>query len=183
MYPHFDLSRAYGNAVLQPHWKETEKVERIGFTDIEAKFRTDTGIDWIAYGWRRNDSFSRALIMKKCAGYDPQARRVFPLRAWRRKDVYDYLELRGIPLPEKIGREEQSGLDFHPASIAMLKRRPEDWAKWKRDFPFSEVQLVGKDRDSQASEPAKTAGEDLQASSNTAPRRKAIHAQARGKME
>lgn len=96
-YPHFDLVRCYRNAVLQPHWRGLQNTPRIGMADIEAKFRADAKVDWIAYGWRRNDSLSRAIIMKRYAGYDPNSRRVFPIRSWRRAEVYAYLESRGIP--------------------------------------------------------------------------------------
>lgn len=60
--------------------------------EIEEQFRQDADVKWIAYGWRRSDSFSRAMIMKSCEGYDPTAARVFPLRAWRNSDVYEYLD-------------------------------------------------------------------------------------------
>jgi 3'-phosphoadenosine 5'-phosphosulfate sulfotransferase (PAPS reductase)/FAD synthetase len=139
-YPHFDLSRCYRNAVLQPHW--AKDVPRIKLPDIERKFRADTEVSWIAYGWRRNDSFSRALIMKKCAGFDPASRRVFPIRTWKRIDVLAYLQANAIPLPETFGRKDQGGLDFHPQALETLRRRfPGDWERWKADFPFSEIQL------------------------------------------
>lgn len=143
MYPHFDLSRCYKHAVLQPHWRGLDDVPKINMADIETYFKAEAKIDWIAYGWRRNDSFSRALIMKKCAGYDPDAQRVFPLRSWRRQDVYAYLEERGIAAPPKLGRKEQGGLDFHRGALEELRKKyPADYAKWLRDFPFSEIQLL-----------------------------------------
>jgi 3'-phosphoadenosine 5'-phosphosulfate sulfotransferase (PAPS reductase)/FAD synthetase len=143
MYPHFDLSRCYRHAVLQPHWKKTRKAPSVKMADIEAVFRRDANVDWIAYGWRRNDSFSRALIMKKCGGYDPVAKRVFPLRSWRRADVYAYLDARGIPHPPKLGRKEQGGLDFDAGALVELRERyPDDWERWQRDFPFSGVQVL-----------------------------------------
>lgn len=142
-YPHFDLCRCYRYAVLAPHWQGHEKTPRIGMADIENKFRKDADVKWIAYGWRRNDSFSRALIMKKCAGLDPDAGRVFPLRAFSRTHVLNYLKSRRIPRPAGLGREEQGGLDFHPEALAHLKEHyPADWAKWQRDFPFSQMQLA-----------------------------------------
>jgi 3'-phosphoadenosine 5'-phosphosulfate sulfotransferase (PAPS reductase)/FAD synthetase len=141
-YPHFDLARCYQHAVLQPHWKGLDKTRRIGQADIERAFRKDAGVSWIAYGWRRNDSYSRTMIMKKTAGLDPETGRVFPLRAWRKQDVLRYLERRGIPRPPSLGREEQGGLDFNAAALAELRDRyPADWARWQRDFPFSGVQF------------------------------------------
>jgi hypothetical protein len=142
MYPHFDLSRCYRNALLQPHWKNLKDTPVIKMSDIEAKFRKDAQLDWIAYGWRRNDSLSRSLIMKQCGGYDPSSKRVFPLRSWKRQEVYDYLHSRGINWFEGLGRKEQGGLDFHEGSLRFLKEKnPEDWQRWLRDFPFSEIQV------------------------------------------
>lgn len=142
-YPHFDLARCYRHAVLQPHWRGLDRCPRITMADIEAVFRADAGVDWIAYGWRRNDSFSRALIMKRCAGIDFAARRVFPLRAWRRRDVYGWLDARRISRPPTLGRKEQGGLDFvRPALEYLRDRYPQDYRRWLTDFPFSEVQML-----------------------------------------
>lgn len=173
MYPHFDLSRCYRNAVLQPHWQGLERTPRVKLTDIERKFRADADVEWIALGWRRNDSFSRALIMKQCNGYDPNGRRVFPLRSWRRQDVFDYLAARKIPLPESLGRKEQGGLDFHAGALQHLRdHRPDDYARWLRDFPFAGLQLADRtDQVAPETEPAAPASLATQAASRTAPRR------------
>jgi 3'-phosphoadenosine 5'-phosphosulfate sulfotransferase (PAPS reductase)/FAD synthetase len=136
-YPHFDLSRCYDNSVFQPHW--ARGAVRVRWADMEAHFREQAKIAWIAYGWRRNDSFSRALIMKKCRGWDPAARRVYPLRAWRRAQVYEYLDSQGIARPDTLGRKEQGGLDFHPEALRALGEV--DRRKWLEDFPFAVIQL------------------------------------------
>jgi 3'-phosphoadenosine 5'-phosphosulfate sulfotransferase (PAPS reductase)/FAD synthetase len=142
MYPHFDLSRCYRNAVLQPHWK-LDQTSVVKMADIDNHFREQANVSWIAYGWRRNDSFSRAMIMKQNSGFDPGARRLFPLRSWRRQDVFAYLTARHIPLPPGLGRKDQGGLDFHPGALAELRDKyPEDWAKWLADFPFAGLQLA-----------------------------------------
>ena len=143
MYPHFDLSRCYRYAVLQPHWRGLHTVPRIKMADIELAFRADADVDWIAYGWRRNDSFSRALIMKQCGGLDVQAHRVFPLRAWRRMEVYQFLGQSLIAPPPSLGRKEQGGLDFvRPALMWLREYYPDDYARWLVDFPFSGVMLA-----------------------------------------
>ena len=143
MYPHFDLVRCYRSALFQPHWRGLDKVPAIGFADVEARFRLDSGVIWIAYGWRRNDSFSRALIMKRCRGLDWDARRVFPLRAFKRRDVYDYLRERRISPPPTLGRKEQGGLDFVPVALVWLREYyPDDYLRWLRDFPFSAMQIA-----------------------------------------
>jgi phosphoadenosine phosphosulfate reductase len=140
MYPHFDLTRCYRNAVLQPHWRGLDRTPKIEMSDIEAAFRQDANVEWIAYGWRRSDSFSRAIILQQTGGFDGKSRRVFPLRRWRRSEVYDYLDERGIPRPPTLGRKEQGGLDFHPDALRELREQhPADYARWMRDFPFSET--------------------------------------------
>ena len=142
-YPHFDLVRCYRQAVLQPHWSGMENTSAIKLIDIEGHFRRAARVDWIAYGWRRNDSFSRALIMRRCRGLDFGARRVFPLRSFRRQQVYSYLAEQDIPRPETFGRKEQGGLDFAPGSLRVLRDQyPADWQRWLTDFPFSEVQIL-----------------------------------------
>lgn len=147
MYPHFDLSRCYRHAALQPHWRGLQDAPWLTLADIEAHFRREAGVEWMALGWRRNDSFSRALIMRACRGIDFKARRVFPLRSFRRAQVYEYLADRGIPEPPRLGRKEQGGLDFvRPALEWLRDRYPDDWARWLVDFPFSPVQLAGPPR-------------------------------------
>ena len=79
MYPHFDLCRCYRHGVLSPHYDKGLKCPKIKLPDIESQFRADANVAWLAMGWRRNDSFNRALIMKQCRGFDPKAQRVFPL--------------------------------------------------------------------------------------------------------
>jgi len=142
MYPHFDLSRCYRNAVLQPHWIGLKNAPKIKIADIENRFREEARIDWIAYGWRRSDSLSRALILKKWRGYDVVRHRVYPLRIWKRQHVLDYLERHRIPIPPGLGRKEQGGLDFHPKALEHLRHNCEgDWTKWLNDFPLSEIQI------------------------------------------
>jgi phosphoadenosine phosphosulfate reductase len=143
MYPHFDLVRCYKNALLQPHYNGLDKVARVSMADIEDQFRQDTSVEWLAYGWRRNDSFSRALILKSCMGIDEKSQRVYPLRCWKRRDVQAYNAARRLPKPESLGRKDQGGLDFHPGALRWLKENyPDDYEKWLVDFPFSEVQLL-----------------------------------------
>lgn len=143
MYPHFDLARCYRHAVLQPHWRGLDRASALSMADIERAFRAEAGVNWLAYGWRRNDSFSRALIMRQCAGLDFAARRVFPLRAFKRREVYELLDARGIPRPPMLGRKEQGGLDFvRPALEWLREQYPDDFAKWVTDFPFSGVMLM-----------------------------------------
>lgn len=140
MIPHWDLCRVYRYAVLQPHWFRASDVPKYGMAEVEAFFRQEAKVEWCALGWRRTDSYSRAMIMKVCHGLDFKTRRVFPLMVWRRGDVLAYLASRKIVQPPGFGRKEQGGLDFHPAALRALS--PADQQRWLRDFPFAVAQLV-----------------------------------------
>jgi len=145
-YPSGNLSHCYANSVLQPHWSAARKAPIIKQVDIENTFRCDAGVEWIALGWRRSDSFNRAIILKKSGGIDFGSRRIFPIRTWKRSDVYAYLARRKITPTPGFGRKEQGGLDFHPGAIDYIRQRPADWDRLTKDFPFigvqsSEIQL------------------------------------------
>lgn len=142
-YPHFDLSRCYGNAILQPHWTALDEVPVIKFKDVEMRFRSETGIEWIAYGWRRSDSLSRALILVHNGGIDWENKRVYPIARWSRQDVLSYLRMKKIPRPPTFGRAEQGGVDFHPLAMAWIKENyPDDFEKIRKDFPYVEAQII-----------------------------------------
>lgn len=140
IYPHYDLSRIYRYAVLMPHWVELEDFPVFGMADVEKVFRDEAGVEWIAYGWRKSDSITRAVILKRLRGIDFDHRRVFPIYNWRRPQVYEYLHQHGIPTPPTLGRKEQGGLDFHPEALKYLAENyPDDWLRWLECFPFSPV--------------------------------------------
>lgn len=146
-YPHFDLYRCYKNAIFQPHWKATDEVPKITMKDVEQTFRADTGVTFIAYGWRRTDSLSRALIMKSCHGIDLKAQRIYPIWQWRRSDVFSYLKIRNIPRPPALGRQEQGGADFHPEALRWLRDNyPDDYDKFIKEFPYAEIQTLANDK-------------------------------------
>lgn len=146
-YPHFDLTRCFRYAVLQPHWSLLDHTPSLSMKDVESAFRQDAAVNWIAYGWRRNDSRSRALILKSNHGRDAKAKRIFPLRTWRRRDVLCYLSQRRIPIPPGFGRTEQGGVDFHPETLRYLKRYwPDDYVKIMEMFPYAESQIIAADR-------------------------------------
>lgn len=58
--PHWDLSRRFRHAVLQPHWRDHPRPPRVSARDVEEYVRTVFSVRWIAYGWRRNDSMARS---------------------------------------------------------------------------------------------------------------------------
>lgn len=144
--PHFDLSRCFKFAVLQPHWAILDDTPRVTMHNVETAFRRDANVQWIAYGWRRSDSRSRAIILSNNRGRDDNARRLFPLRIWRRRDVLTYLRINRIPMPPAFGRDEQGGVDFHPATLRYLRAFwPADYAKILEMFPYAEIQVVSAD--------------------------------------
>jgi len=66
--------------------------------------------------------------------------RVYPLRLWRRRDVFAYLSQRQIPIPPSFGRSEQGGVDFHPETLRYLReKKPRDYRRFLEVFPYAEA--------------------------------------------
>lgn len=129
-----NLSHLKGNTY---NWKKAEAI-----------LRSRTGIQWIAYGQRMQDSLQRRGMLHKCQGlwhYSDKGSpifKVFPIYRWRHTDTYTYLRNRKLPIPY-TGRgdlHKTSGLSLRsPRSLMNLKKNyPEDYKKLKFLFPHIE---------------------------------------------
>lgn len=121
--------------------RETNKdVPKLSLREIEDAFRRETNVEWIVHGWRASDSIIRAIILSRYGGIDMENKRVYPLRRWKRDDIYSYLRQKKINHPYQFGREEQAGIDLYPQSILFLKKYyPEDYEKFKKVYTYVET--------------------------------------------
>jgi phosphoadenosine phosphosulfate reductase len=140
----------------------------ISVTDIERKARTDSGIEWIGYGMRSQDSLERRGMMASWPGGvcgDARGKIFCPLKDWSARDVKAYLSRANLPIP-KVGYRDTvgSGIDFEPETMAWLREFwPADYARILKIFPFAaaqadrlpEVNRVRADRKSQLQMAAK----------------------------
>jgi 3'-phosphoadenosine 5'-phosphosulfate sulfotransferase (PAPS reductase)/FAD synthetase len=142
MVPHFQLPE-----LLQLHRPLTKrkKTRALGLFDIEARVRLDSGIDWVAYGWRESDSMHRRWHLRKSGHADVVGRRLFPIASWVKADVLGYLHARRIPVPKSIGQDNStvSGIGLDGESLRWMRDHyPRDYAKVLRVFPFAHLEVV-----------------------------------------
>jgi 3'-phosphoadenosine 5'-phosphosulfate sulfotransferase (PAPS reductase)/FAD synthetase len=144
--PHFVLGNMYKHAVLMPHRPSVTGLRDTKMTDIEALARQRSGIEWLAYGHRMDESLERRGMLHKLSGINFDQKRVYPLWDWRKRDVYSYLGAKRLPIPCSFGKEGMAGVDLGPDTLRYMRQHyPEDYAKVLRVFPFAEAQLKRED--------------------------------------
>jgi phosphoadenosine phosphosulfate reductase len=150
LYPWFTLSKMFRGALLMPHRAALARLPLVGQVEIEDRFRAEASISWILMGWRSSDSLSRAMILRQNGGIDEKHRRAFPLHRWRRGEVFSYLKVRRIPIPESFGRREQGGLDLHRDAVSILRKYyPEDYRRYLEVFPYAKIYEIDAARDNE----------------------------------
>lgn len=141
--PHWDLPRMFKFAVLRKHIRGTGDWRDVRLADVELLVRARTGIDWIVYGHRADESLERRGMIKACDGCDEKRRRVYPLRWWKGADSYAYLRMNRIPVPSTLGGFRNSGIDVSPECLHYLREHhPADYRKICNFFPFAEAALA-----------------------------------------
>lgn len=110
----------------------------ISHNDIYQYVRSETGIWWIAGGERINDSIVRRAMMKKSGSIDDKRGRFFPVSAWKKKEILEYIKYHNL----RTDRFSQiAGFSFRSLQAEELKilrdNFPEDYEKVLRLFPFA----------------------------------------------
>lgn len=144
-YPHWTLGLAYKYATYMPHRTGADEWRDMRQVDIEMAVRRDTEVEWIAYGHRMTESIERVGMLSKNEGYDPDGRRVYPLRSWNEASVMAYLRQQKIPHPPKLTilKRASSGISFQEdCLIAIRDRYPDDFQKIVTVFPFVPAKLA-----------------------------------------
>lgn len=132
--PHYDLSRMLRYGVYSDARPD---VRRVGLADVEAELRLTTGIGWIAYGYRADESLHRRGMMRQCGGVDVRGRRFFPLAQWSRKDVLAYLRRSKLQIPVS-DRAFSSGIDLTDRTLTWLRENyPRDYERILEAFPYA----------------------------------------------
>lgn len=133
-YQHWGVSIAFRTGTFLPF---PINVPRIKLADIERAVRADTGIEWIAYGYKSIDSLQRRAWMNKWSrGLNPDKKILAPLKDWNGTDVQAYLQRRRIPAPDQGKRV--SGIDLTPGCMEFFRREwPADYQRILRAFPLA----------------------------------------------
>lgn len=110
----------------------------VSINDIYKYVRLKTDIWWISAGERINDSIVRRAMMKKSGSIDVQRGRFYPISAWNKKEVMQYIKYHNLYLSQdsrKLGFSFRS-LEGH--ELLMLKQNfPEDYQKILHLYPFA----------------------------------------------
>lgn len=116
-------------------------------TKITEKIQGETGIDYAVYGFKKNDSLNRRLMLK---GYDnflnPQGTKLYPLADWNNKQVITYIKKNRLIEPLKYGNTgntRSQGTDINDISFLLWCRNnyPGDLKKIIEEFPDTERKL------------------------------------------
>lgn len=154
--PHWDTARLLKHAVLRPHIVGAYKITKLRLKDIELAVTKRTGIEWFAYGERAADSIVRRIYTRECDGVQAEWRRLWPIYDWKKAEVLRYLQLRRIPMPEKIGDRMTSGVSLEPRVLKHIKENhPDDYRKIEAIFPQCGAQLFRLERGDFDEDPGK----------------------------
>lgn len=131
-YPHWTLSKCLKNGVFcDPSWRN-ETLPDYKLTDIYAIAMHDTGTRIVATGAKEADSPWRRRFMASTKSFVFQ-----PIAKWNKFDVLAYLKMRGIPIPEAVGKGNATGIDLDPkALIYLYDNDRESFDMIKKFFPY-----------------------------------------------
>jgi len=111
--------------------------------DVEACMKQRSGIEWVAYGHRAQESVERQAMLRHIGGLDAKNHRVYPLTFWSGKQVFRYLRERNIPLSPEYRFLKRSFGCFWGENLSPIRDRyPNDYKKIIRVFPEAEAELV-----------------------------------------
>ena len=110
----------------------------VSINDIYKYVRLKNDIWWISAGERIDDSIVRRAMMKKSGSIDVQRGRFYPVSAWKKKEIMQYIKYHNLylsPDSRKLGFSFRS-LDGN--ELLMLKREfPDDYEKILHLYPFA----------------------------------------------
>ncbi len=111
-------------------------IEVPSYKQLYAEISQEVGIPLIATGKKQSDFPRRMLNLRygREAGWHP-------IQRWRKKDVLDYLRLRGITPPEQ--HADAGGIDLTDKSLRWLREHyPDDYRLILKWFPHAEAAIL-----------------------------------------
>lgn len=124
---------------------EQVKYAEWNVSKITDKVREETGIDWAIYGFKKNDSLNRRLMLNtyEDSMTSEVGKKLYPLADWKNKDVLAYIKKNRLIEPIKygnIGNLASQGCDVFNVSFLEWCRDnyPGDLQKIYAEFPDSE---------------------------------------------
>lgn len=127
----------------------TEQIEysEWNLSKITDKIQEETGVEHSVYGFKKNDSLNRRLMLKSYENFqNPQGTKLYPLADWNNKQVIAYIKKNRLLEPIKYGNTgntRSQGNDVNDISFLLWCRNnyPEDLKKIIEEFPDAERKL------------------------------------------
>ena len=120
LHPAAIFSLKYG-VYCDPAPQNEYELPDITIWNVYASFIKETGIKVVLTGMKKSDSNSRRRFM---AWNEANRQVIHPIASWKKRDVLQYLQLRGIELPASSGNAT-TGLDLsdRAGSCTIIIRR------------------------------------------------------------
>lgn len=110
----------------------------VSINDIYKYVRLETGMWWIAAGERIDDSIVRRAMMKKSGSIDVQRGRIYPVSAWKKREIMDYIKYHNLYLSQDSRKLGFSFCSLWGKELAMIKKFfPDDYQKILNLYPFA----------------------------------------------
>ena len=113
--------------------------------DAEYAIRESTGLSWLAYGYRTDESMQRRGQLRPLAPtfIDHKFHKLYPLGVWSRHHVEAYVKERRLVLPIEYQHGYRNVDQFKGRTVLWIKKNyPDDWQKIIARFPAVEAEAV-----------------------------------------
>lgn len=133
--PHMDVSEFfhYGSFRIAD-----DNFPIVSINDIYQYVRLETDTWWIAAGERIDDSIVRRAMMKKSGSIDVQRGRFYPVSAWKKREIIDYIKFHNLYLGQDSKKLGFSFKSLWGKELAMLKKYfPDDYEKVLHVYPLA----------------------------------------------
>lgn len=133
--PHMDVCEFFHyGSFRQPD----ESFPIVSINDIYHYVRLQTDMWWIAAGERIDDSIVRRAMMKKSGSIDVQRGRLYPVSAWKKKEIIDYIKFHKLYLGQDSRKLGFSFCSLWGKELAAIKQYfPDDYQKIIKLYPFA----------------------------------------------
>ena len=133
--PHMDVSEFFHYGSFR---KPDYTFPIVSINDIYKWVRLETDTWWIAAGERIDDSIVRRAMMKKSGSIDVQRGRFYPVSAWKKREIMDYIKFHNLYLSIDSRKLGFSFCSLWGKELSMLKQYfPDDYQKILRLYPFA----------------------------------------------
>lgn len=110
----------------------------VSINDIYKYVRLENDMWWIAAGERIDDSIVRRAMMKKSGSIDVQRGRLYPVSAWKKREIMDYIKFHNLYLGQDSRKLGFSYCSLWGKELSMLKQHfPDDYQKVLKLYPFA----------------------------------------------